>query len=228
MHPDRIRMCVWEIPVRCTHWVNVVCIVVLSITGYYIADPFIHAYSPRQYIMGTMRFIHFVAAYIFIMSLITRIYWAFMGNRYANWRAFFPFTRKKLTQIAESIRFYLLLSRKYSHILGHSALSGIVYLVIFLLFTAQIVTGFALYSQTNHGIPWVILGGWVLYIMEAPTARLYHHLIMWVIIAFSLLHLYMAFFIDAHERNGLMGSIFGGYKFVTRPSLLALLKEKFE
>jgi Ni/Fe-hydrogenase 1 B-type cytochrome subunit len=213
---SRYRVCVWEFPVRFTHWVNVLCIVALCLTGYYIADPFINAYSPKQYIMGWMRFIHFVAAYVFVMSIIIRIYWAFAGNRYASWRAFFPSTRKKLRQMAESIRFYLLVSKRYSHILGHSAFSGTIYLVIFLLLAAQIVTGFAIYSQNLRGILWTIMGGWLLNFMEVPTIRLYHHLIMWVIISFSLLHVYMAFFVDAHERNGLMGSIFAGYKFVTK------------
>jgi Ni/Fe-hydrogenase 1 B-type cytochrome subunit len=212
----RYRVCVWEFPVRLTHWVNVICIITLCITGYYIADPFVYAYSPRQYIMGTMRFIHFAVAYVFVMSIILRIYWSFVGNEYASWRAFLPFTGKNFRQMAKSIRFYLLVSKRYSHILGHSAFTGTVYLVIFLLFAAQIVTGFAIYSQTLHGILWTIMGGWLLNFMEVSTIRLYHHLIMWVIIAFSLLHIYMAFFIDAHEQNGLMGSMFAGYKFATK------------
>jgi len=212
----RYRAYVWELPVRFTHWVNAICIVVLSITGCYIADPFMNAYSSRQYIMGSMRFIHFLAAYVFLMSIIIRIYWSLAGNKYASWRIFLPLTRKKFAQMAETVRFYLLVSKKYSHMLGHGPFSGTIYLVVFLLFAAEIVTGFAIYSQTLHSALWTIMGGWLLNFMGEPTIRLCHHLIMWVIISFSLIHIYMAFFIDAHEQNGLMGSIFAGYKFVTR------------
>ena len=30
---------VWELPVRIYHWVNALCIVILCITGFIIADP---------------------------------------------------------------------------------------------------------------------------------------------------------------------------------------------
>ncbi|MDI6728564.1 MAG: cytochrome b/b6 domain-containing protein, partial [Thermodesulfovibrionales bacterium] len=62
------RVYVWEFPVRLTHWINVLGIASLSITGYYIGNPFVHAVSTDQYIMGWMRFIHFVAAYLFAVS----------------------------------------------------------------------------------------------------------------------------------------------------------------
>ncbi|HLE42156.1 MAG TPA: Ni/Fe-hydrogenase, b-type cytochrome subunit [Nitrospirota bacterium] len=216
MQPQRIRVCVWERPVRFTHWINVLCIIALSITGYYIGKPFIHAYSTKQYIMGWMRFIHFVAAYVMLMSIIIRIYWAFAGNKYASWKAFFPFNKKGLTQMMESLRFYLLLSRRHSHMLGHSALAGSTYLAVFLLFAAEVLTGFALYSQSHYSVIMQLLGGWLLNIVSVQTVRLYHHLIMWALIIFSMLHIYVAWFVDATERNGLMGSIFGGYKFVTK------------
>jgi Ni/Fe-hydrogenase 1 B-type cytochrome subunit len=45
--------------------------------------------------------------------------------------------------------------------------------------------------------------------------RLIHHLLMWAILAFMLHHVYSALLVDHTERNGLMSSIFSGYKFVT-------------
>ncbi len=217
MQPRRIRVCVWEFPVRFTHWINFVCIIALSITGYYIGKPFMHALSTRQYIMGWMRFIHFVAAYVFLMSVVIRIYWAFAGNKYASWKAFFQFGNKGFRQMMESVRCYLLVSKKCSHMLGHSALAGVSYLALFLLFIAEIITGFALYSPSHPaGTIMFLLGGWLLNIASLQTVRLYHHLIMWALIAFSMVHVYVAWFVDTNERNGLMGSIFGGYKFVTK------------
>ena len=80
MSKERTRVYAWEFPVRFTHWINFLCIFTLSITGYYIGDPFIHALSSKQYIMGWVRFIHFVAAYAFLLSMIIRLYWAFAGG----------------------------------------------------------------------------------------------------------------------------------------------------
>jgi Ni/Fe-hydrogenase 1 B-type cytochrome subunit len=39
--------------------------------------------------------------------------------------------------------------------------------------------------------------------------------VMWVILAFVIVHVYIAWYLDKAEKNGLMGSIFNGYKFVT-------------
>jgi Ni/Fe-hydrogenase 1 B-type cytochrome subunit len=77
---------VWEFPIRFTHWINFLCIILLMVTGFYIGRPFIHAYSSEQYIMGWVRLIHFIAAYTFMMSMIIRIYWAFLGNKYASFK----------------------------------------------------------------------------------------------------------------------------------------------
>ena len=72
---------VWEWPVRLTHWVNVLCIVVLSLTGFYIGHPFITAPETADYVMGWSRFIHFIFAYLFTVSVVSRLLWATIGNQ---------------------------------------------------------------------------------------------------------------------------------------------------
>lgn len=215
MEQERIRVYAWEFPVRFTHWINFICIVALSITGFYIGNPFIHAYSTKQYIMGWMRFIHYVAAYAFLMSLIIRIYWAFMGNKYANWKVWFPFTAERWRDLIAGIKFYMLISKKPPYAVGHTATAGITYLFVFLLFAFEIFSGFAIYSLNHKGFVWTLLGGWLLSILQLQTIRLLHHLAMYVIIAFVFVHVYIAWWLDSKEKNGLMGSIFGGYKFVS-------------
>ncbi|HDH12146.1 MAG TPA: Ni/Fe-hydrogenase, b-type cytochrome subunit, partial [Nitrospirae bacterium] len=59
------RVYVWEFPVRWSHWILASSIAVMSITGYYIGNPFIPAASSNQYLMGWMRMIHLVAAAFF-------------------------------------------------------------------------------------------------------------------------------------------------------------------
>ncbi len=44
--------------------------------------------------------------------------------------------------------------------------------------------------------------------------RLTHHMVMWLLIAFALQHIYSAFLVDVEEANGLMSSIFSGWKFI--------------
>ena len=212
---DRKRVYVWEIPVRLTHWIFVISILFFTISGIYIGNPYIYALNTKQYIMGWMRFIHFVAAYAFLMSFIIRIYWSLAGNRFACFTVWFPFSAQKIRDIFTALKFYLLLSKKPPYSAGHTALAGITYLIVYLIFLFEICSGFALYSLTHTGTLWTVLGGWMLGVMHLPAIRLYHHLFMYVILAFALLHIYIAIFADSKEKNGLLVSIFSGYKFVT-------------
>ncbi|GAB4535781.1 MAG: Ni/Fe-hydrogenase, b-type cytochrome subunit [Thermodesulfovibrionia bacterium] len=215
MSNERLRVYAWEFPVRFTHWINVLSIITLSITGYYIGNPFIHAISSKQYIMGWMRLIHFIAGYVFLMSVIIRLYWAFMGNRYARYKTWFPFTSRRFNDLVEALKFYLFISKKPPYAVGHTALAGFMYFIILLLFIFQIMLGFAMYSVNHSGMIWGILGGWLIGVMHLQTIRLFHHIIMYLILAFAILHVYIGWYADSKERNGLMGSIFSGYKFVT-------------
>lgn len=87
------RVFVWQLPVRVYHWLNALSILVLIATGFFIGNP-LAILSGKEasdlYIMGTVRFIHFVAAYIFFFNFAFRIYWGFVGNKYAGWKNFIP------------------------------------------------------------------------------------------------------------------------------------------
>ncbi|GAB4390132.1 MAG: Ni/Fe-hydrogenase, b-type cytochrome subunit [Thermodesulfovibrionales bacterium] len=215
MASQRIRVYAWEFPVRLTHWVNVLCIISFTVTGLYIGSPYVHAVSADQYVMGWMRFVHFTTGYLFLMMMILRLYWAFAGNRYASWKVWFPYTGQNWKDLIGTAKFYFFISRKPPYAVGHTALAGAAYLVVFLLFIFEIVSGFALYSQAREGMVYTVLGGWLLGVMHVQTIRLFHHLVMYVILAFTIVHVYIGWYLDRAEKNGLMGSIFGGYKFVT-------------
>ena len=213
------RVYVWEIPVRLTHWVNVVSIVVLSFTGYYIGNPYVRVSSREAYgpfFMGNMRFIHLLFAYIFVASLLLRTYWAFFGgNQWASWRALIPFvTPEGRGKLKQAIQYYLFLRREPPTTLGHNALAGFTYAVIVFLYFLQTLTGFALYGQVNPGGFWWTLTSWVFLILSNQYVRLLHHLIMWLLIAFAIHHVYSAFLVDVEEANGLLSSIFSGWKFI--------------
>ncbi len=215
MKHERKRVYVWEFPIRFTHWIIVLCILILSVTGFYIGRPFIYASSSEQYIMGWIRLIHYISAYIFMMSMIIRVYWAFMGNKYASYKEWFPFSAKRFKDLIGTLKFYLFLSKEPPYAVGHTALAGLTYLIVFAIFIFQIISGFAIYSVTHSGAIWTVLGGWLLGIMYLPTIRLYHHLFMYVILAFTLLHVYVAWYSACREKNGLILSIFSGYKLLT-------------
>jgi Ni/Fe-hydrogenase 1 B-type cytochrome subunit len=208
---------VWEVPVRVTHWVNMLCIVILSVTGILIGSPMTLALHSTQYVVGWIRFVHFVAAYCFAISVASRIYWSFVGNRYASWREFLPFlTREGRKGMAETFRYYTFTSIRAPHTVGHNALAGTAYLVVFLLYLVMIFTGFALYTQHAPFSFMHKLFGWLLVVFSNQGLRLTHHMTMWFLIAFVIHHVYSAWLMDVKEKGGVMSSIFGGYKPVRK------------
>ena len=216
MQDNRVKVYAWEAPIRLTHWVNVFSILTLSITGYYISDPYFYAISSKQFIMGWMRFIHFVAAYTFLMSLIIRFYWSFMGNRYAKLKEWLPFSSQDWKYLIQELKFYLMISKKQPHAIGHTALFGLVGIVVIVMSLFMVFSGFAMYSVTHSGALWTALGGWLLGFMDLQTIRLFHHLLMYVFFAFAMAHVYISWYSDVKKGNGLMGSMFNGYKFIPK------------
>lgn len=207
------RVYVWEVPVRLSHWGYVVGILVLSGTGFYIGNP---VFGGSVALMSWMRGIHRIAAWFLVASVLVRTYWALVGNQWASWRVFFPyFGREGRREMAEMFLYYTFLRRRPPRAVGHNALAGVAYSVIVLLLFVEIVTGFALQSLGDDG--WRRMAfGWVFSILSIQGVRLLHHLIMWVFLAFAIHHVYSSILVDAEERNGLLSSIFSGYKFIPR------------
>jgi Ni/Fe-hydrogenase 1 B-type cytochrome subunit len=192
--------------------VVVACVVLLTITGGYIADPFLIPASGQT--MGVMRFVHMIAAYVFICAGIVRTYWLFKGNRFAHWQAFIPTNRRHQRYQPRPGKENFFVRRELP---ASSATTRWPqpYLAVFFLFLIQMTTGFAL--QAQHGAPLVTAAfGWMNDVFGVQTIRFVHHLVMWAILAFMIHHVYAALLIDHVEKNGLMSSIFSGYKFATR------------
>lgn len=204
---------VWEVPVRISHWVNFLAIIILSVTGFFIGSPQTLTVDPSGYYMGTIRFTHTTTAYIFTISVFARIVWAFMGNRYANWRQFVPWYQNEgRRNMLRTLRYYFFIDRHPPNVVGHNALAGATYLLVFILYLVMIVTGFSLYSQSApRGIfqQWF---GWVFTLFTNQGMRLTHHMGMWLLIAFAIHHVYSAWLMDVKERGGIMSGMFGGYK----------------
>jgi Ni/Fe-hydrogenase 1 B-type cytochrome subunit len=211
------RIYVWEFPVRLYHWVNGFCVLILIITGYLIGNPLAISYSTeayQQYWFGTVRFIHFVTAFVYFFNFLVRVYWGFVGNRYARWHNFVPLTRRQWREIWDVLRVDVMQTRLHGRIsIGHNALAGVIYFLSFLVFWFQAVTGFALYSSMSESfLP--KLFAWVVPLMGGDFAvRQWHHAFMWFFIVFSIIHIYLVFYHDYVEGRATTSSMVGGWKF---------------
>lgn len=203
---------------RIYHWINALAIVALIVTGYLIGNPpaiMSQEEASFRYLFGTIRFIHFVAAYIFFFNFIFRIYWGFVGNKYANWRNFLPITKKFWREIWDVLRIDILLKRNKDHLsVGHNALAGFTYFVMFLAFLLQCVTGFGLYaSMSDWWFPDLFV--WVSDLFGGDFAlRNWHHAAMWFFVVFAIIHVYLVLYHDYVEGRGEVSSMFGGWKFI--------------
>jgi len=142
------RVYVWELPVRLYHWVNALCVVILCVTGYLIGHPLAISYSSeayQQYWFGTVRFLHFVTAFVFFFNFLVRLYWGFVGNKYARWNNFIPAQREQWREIVNVLKVDVLQARGQRFVtIGHNALAGSIYFLSFNAFQYQAHTGFAL------------------------------------------------------------------------------------
>ncbi|MET0068101.1 MAG: Ni/Fe-hydrogenase, b-type cytochrome subunit [Candidatus Thiodiazotropha sp.] len=210
---------VYEAPVRLWHWVNALSITLLAITGYLIANPLpsVPGEASGPYIMGIIRFIHFVAAYVFTVGFIGRIYWAIVGNEHARQLFSLPLfkNREYWKEVFYEIRWYAFLEKEPKKYIGHNPLA---HLVMVLIITVggffMVLTGFSLYAEQSGLGSWQdSLFGWLIPLVgQSQDVRLWHHWGMWIIVVFVMIHVYAAVREDIMSRQSLISTMISGWR----------------
>lgn len=213
----KFKCYIWELPVRWCHWVNVVCIAILAVTGFFIGTPFSFASSTSDYTMGWIRFIHFTAAYLFTISVISRFIWAFIGNKYSSWREFFPMlTSEGRQKSIKMLRYYFFLDSRVPETIGHNPLATSAYVVLFAFYVLMILTGFSMYAEHAPGSIMHRLFEPMYMLFSTQGMRMVHHLSVWMIFGFIINHIYSAWLMDIKEHGSEISSMFSGYKFTIK------------
>jgi Ni/Fe-hydrogenase 1 B-type cytochrome subunit len=218
-HVTLERVYVWELPVRLTHWVIFFSIVVLSATGYYIGNPFINVSGAAKdhFVMGTARAVHLYTAIVFALAVLVRIYWLFAGNGYARLTQFIPMSRRRLRSLWKTFLYYSFIRHDPDDYAGHNGLAGGSYAMIFGIYLVMIATGLCLYTvDVSVSSPFKIFDYLIPLFGGLQYARLIHHVGMWVILIFAVVHIYFVFLSSVIEHIGTFDSIFSGYKFMPR------------
>lgn len=209
---------VFEAPVRLWHWVHTFSFLTLAVTGYLIANPLpsLAGEASDHFLMGNIRMIHFIAAYVFAIGFAVRIYWALVGNRFAREVFYLPFWRGSWWKdLVYELKFYSFLTRHQHKTLGHNALAQAAMFMFNTLGTVfMIVTGFALYGEGLGTGSWAdSLFGWVIPLLGGSEAtHNWHNMIMWVMIMFVIIHIYMAIRADIISRESSVSTIIGGWR----------------
>lgn len=213
------RVYVWDAVVRVTHWVTGITIVLLTVTGIYIGNPFlvVSGEATDRFVMGTIRILHMYAGVIFSAAVLARILWLFVGSRWARWTQLVPTTGARLKNALDAFKFYSFLSKEPAAAVGHNAMAGMSYIAIFGVYVVLTLTGLGLYAVSapvgSYAQSFVVFNDW----FGGPQqARMIHHYLMWVVVIFTCVHVWLAFMTTRFEQNGTMESIFSGYKFIPR------------
>lgn len=209
---------VYEAPVRLWHWVNALAITVLCLSGYFIGSPLPTqpGEASANYLMGYIRFAHFAAAYVFAVGLLGRIYWAFAGNHHARELFSVPLGQRAYwVDMLSMLRWYAFLSDRPNRYVGHNPLARFaMFFVFFLGSLFMLVTGFAMYGEGLQAGSWAdTLFGWVIPLMgQSQDVHTWHHLGMWLLITFVILHVYAAIREDIMGRQSIVSTMISGHR----------------
>ncbi len=211
---ELVRTYVWEKPVRISHWLIFFAIASLSFTGLYMHRPFLLALGSPSFLMAKMRFVHVVSGFVLIAAFLLRVYWFFKGNFWARWSSYLPIHRKQWEGMGEMIEFYLFMHFSPGHRVGHNPLAALTYFFVYLLILIEILTGLALFSWLLGNSVLQQFIGWLPMFIDIRYLRLIHYFITFIFFAFVLFHVYLSILISLEEENGLVDSIFSGWKFM--------------
>ncbi len=217
---------VWEAPVRLSHWVMAFSIVVLWITGYLIGNPRFSAPGDAATLFefGTIRFLHFAAGYLLLAAFLLRLYWGFVGNRYARWWHMLPLRGWQWRAMAEEIRDLLYPRGRFRVYTGHSPLANVIYVFVYLAVAFALLTGFTMYAAAQYTPFWRAIAAWGLGLFGGNLNQVHflHHWLLWLFGVFIVVHLYLVVYTVILSRTTEVDTMISGYKFVLKSELSEL------
>lgn len=200
------------------HWVIVAGVVTLCVTGLYIGYPALMKGTGEAYasfVMAKTRLLHFVAAASLIVALMLRLYHSFSPSTRHDIHEILP-TPGNIVAAMKLARYYITGGGEHYHYRYMNPIGGVSVFAMACFFAFEMATGFTLYSQQADVLTW----GWLLWfphMMESlfngmNNIRLLHHLVMYVLIAQVIIHVYMAVYKDIYNKESDIASIVAGYK----------------
>ena len=231
---------VWDLPTRLFHWINFLSILSLIFLGMIMLfkkDLGITSLEARI----ALKELHVLVGYVFVLNLLWRIVWGFMGNRYARWKNILPGKG-----FAATLKGYMEAMKQGEpqtwaghNPLGRLAVTFILLLMLVLSVSGLIRAGTDIYYPPFGGsiAAWVAAPGVApesikpydktgmdeqkaasLKSFKGPFGEI-HKLTAYILMAMILLHIFFVIFADAKEKNGLISAMFTGRKFLEKPAV---------
>jgi Ni/Fe-hydrogenase 1 B-type cytochrome subunit len=174
------------LPARIMHHLHLVCIVVLIPTGFYIHKP---NFSLFGLDMSTVRYLHFICAYVILLNSVTRVYWAFFGKP-RDIKYFMP-EKENRGKLFPMIAYYYFLRKTKPRTSRYNGWQKTTYVLWTIAVWHMALTGFAMFYKTNPFWAWVVNMHGGLSMIHAI-----HYLVMWFFVVSVLFHIYLILFED--------------------------------
>ena len=217
-----VRINIWSATLRFQHWANMALIVIMSMSGYYIMNPFFGPAAETGhdvgYLMGWVRLIHYVSAYLWLGLGFSRLVLSFTAkDRQLRWRSLWPLnSREDVKGLWGTIQYYLFLKKEGPLYLAHNPLQQFAYTGIYVMCLIQMLSGIVLYGLYNQTDWFWVIVAYPMHWMGVSTIRMIHALIMFVLWSFVIFHVYLATRADALERHGGVSSMVNGGVWLRR------------
>ena len=217
-----VRINIWSATLRFQHWANMALIVIMSMSGSYIMNPFFGPAAETGhdvgYLMGWVRLIHYVSAYLWLGLGFSRLVLSFTAkDRQLRWRSLWPLnSREDVKGLWGTIQYYLFLKKEGPLYLAHNPLQQFAYTGIYVMCLIQMLSGIVLYGLYNQTDWFWVIVAYPMHWMGVSTIRMIHALIMFVLWSFVIVHVYLATRADALERHGGVSSMVNGGVWLRR------------
>lgn len=233
---------VWDRTTRWFHWINVLSIIGLIGVGVVILNNKALAVSGDGKIL--LKTVHVYIGYVFAINLGWRIIWGFISNKYSRWTAVLPINKGYWKSLGE----YLAAARsgEPQTYLGHNPLAKLMIALLFMLLTAQAVTGLVLAGTDvymppfgNNIAEWVAekdAEGNAVEVKagskDGVNAEAYaemrafrkpfitiHYYVFYTLLLAVIIHILFVVIAEIKEKNGLVSAMFTGKKVASKEPL---------
>ena len=231
---------VWDRTTRWFHWINVICITGLVSVGVVILNNKVLGVSGDGKIL--LKTIHVYIGYVFVINLIWRFVWGFIGNKYSRWKAILPIGKGYYRSASEYVAGVK--SGEAPQYLGHNPLGKLMVGFLFLLLATQATTGLVLAGTDLYMPPfgheiaeWVTVAGEehdkiknlkpgskdgvdleaYAEMRKFRKPFITTHIYSFYIILISIiLHIVAVVMTEVREKNGLVSAMFTGNKIASK------------
>jgi Ni/Fe-hydrogenase 1 B-type cytochrome subunit len=230
---------VWDAPTRWFHWINVLAVLALMAFGLVIYNGDALGLSSDGKVL--LKTLHVWVGYVFLANLLWRVLWAFIGNRYARWRAILP----RGPGYFGALFGYLgsLLSGRPHAYVGHNPVGRLAITLFLVVLVLQGFSGLVLAGTDLYYPPFgVWFAEWVAAPGVAPAElapyrpdlvdqaayadmRTFrepfiatHELGVYVIAGLVVIHVFAVVVTEVWEGGTLTSALFTGRKIFTRPA----------